>query len=78
MSEMDSLILCDSLLQHIHGRGQDSLKPDVIQPGGPHLAPGGHCGAPGHLEQEAHLSEIFSRGQSFAAFPKAINCNLTK
>ena len=78
MSEMDSLILRDSLLQHVHGRGEDSLEPDVIQPGGPDPAPGGHGGAPGRLQQERHLSEIISRGQSFVVFPKAINCYLTK
>ena len=78
MSEMDSLILRDSLLQHVHGRGEDSLKPDVIQPRGPDLAPGGHGGAPGRLQQERHLSEIVSRGQGFVVFPEAINCNLTK
>ena len=76
MSEMYSLILRDSLFQHIHGRGEDSLKPDVIQPGAPHLAPGGHIGAPGHLEQETHLPKIVSHCQSFAVFAKAINCDL--
>ena len=78
MSEMYPLILGDSLLQHIHGWCQDSLKPDVIQPGAPHLAPGGHGGAPGHLQQEAHLPEIVSCCQSFVVFSEAINCHVTK
>ena len=76
MSEMYSLILRDSLLQHIHCRGENSLKSDSIQPGAPHLALGSHIGAPGNLEQETHLPKIVSCCQSFVVFAEAINCNL--
>ena len=76
MSEMYSLILRDSLLQHIHGRGENSLKPDGIQPGASPPVRGSHIGAPGHLEQEPHLPEIVSCCQSFVVFAEAINCNL--